>query len=80
MGRTVVREAQTEPGIVSSRQINEAIEVLAHAGLPPLALMALDTWNANRIRSKASRQPTMGDLQRLIAGIDRKRLAEAGIL
>jgi hypothetical protein len=80
MRRAVIQEVEIEPRIVSSREINEAIEVLAHAGLPPLTLMALDTWNANRIRSKARRQPSMGDLQRLIAGIDRKRLAEAGIL
>lgn len=67
-------------GAPSSREINLAIEVLARSGVPPLTVMALDIWNASRIRAKAPKQPTLGDIQRLIAGLDRRRLSEAGIL
>jgi hypothetical protein len=78
-GQTL-NDPRLDSRIVSSRQINEAIETLIRAGVPDMTRMALDTWNATRINKLARRVDSAGDLQRLIAGLDRKRLAEDGVL
>jgi hypothetical protein len=52
----------------TSREINQAIEVLREAGIPDSCLRTLDLWNAARLVEAAHRVETHEELANLFAG------------
>lgn len=61
----------------TSRQINEAIELLKRAGADHNALRLLDIWNAHRLVDRAQQAGTHEELANLFVGLARDTLPGA---